>query len=104
MAQLGFTELDKDVVHVIRLASFLRLWFQCIYPLMPSCNTYCLTWVSLTLDVGYLFSAAPYLGLGGISSWLPLLTLNGGVAPLGPPAPAQPPLLRCGVTPLGRRP
>ena len=26
---------------------------------MPSCNTYCLTWVSLTLDVGYLFMAAP---------------------------------------------
>ena len=25
---------------------------------MPSCNTYCLTWVSLTLDVGYLFTAA----------------------------------------------
>ena len=26
---------------------------------MPSCNAYCLTWVSLTLDVGYLFMAAP---------------------------------------------
>ena len=26
---------------------------------MPSCNTYCLTWVSLTLGVGYLFTAAP---------------------------------------------
>ena len=26
---------------------------------MPSCNTYRLTWVSLTLDVGYLFMAAP---------------------------------------------
>ena len=26
---------------------------------MPSCNTYRLTWVSLTLDVGYLFTAAP---------------------------------------------
>ena len=26
---------------------------------MPSCNTYRLTWVSLTLDVGYLFIAAP---------------------------------------------
>ena len=26
---------------------------------MPSCNTYCLTWVSHTLDVGYLFTAAP---------------------------------------------
>ena len=25
---------------------------------MPSCNTYHLTWVSLTLDVGYLFMAA----------------------------------------------
>ena len=28
-------------------------------PLMPSRNTCCLTWVSLTLDVGYLFSAVP---------------------------------------------
>ena len=26
---------------------------------MPSCNTYCFTWVSLTLDLGYLFTAAP---------------------------------------------
>ena len=26
---------------------------------MPSCNTYHLTWVSLTLDVRYLFMAAP---------------------------------------------
>ena len=26
---------------------------------MLSCNTYHLTWVSLTLDVGYLFTAAP---------------------------------------------
>ena len=26
---------------------------------MPSCNTYHLTWVSLTLHVGYLFTAAP---------------------------------------------
>ena len=37
---------------------------------MPSCNTYCLPWASLTLDLGYLFMAvpakpatAPYLGL-----------------------------------------
>ena len=71
MAWLSFIELDKDVVHVIRLASFLWLWFQCVCPLMPSCNTYRLTWVSLTLDVGYLFTgapesaaAAPYLGQG----------------------------------------
>ena len=26
---------------------------------MPSCNTYCLTWVSLILDLGYLFMATP---------------------------------------------
>ena len=53
-AWLSFTELDKAVVHVIRLASFLWLQFQCVCPLMPSCNTYHLTWVSLTLNVGYL--------------------------------------------------
>ena len=33
--------------------------FQCVCPLMPSRNIYRLTWVSLTLDVGYLFPAAP---------------------------------------------
>ena len=37
---------------VIRLASFLWLWFQGVCPLMPSRNTYRLTWVSLTSDVG----------------------------------------------------
>ena len=58
-AWLSFIQLDKAVVHVIRLASFLWLWFQCVCPLMPSCNTYRLTWVSLTLDMGYLFTAAP---------------------------------------------
>ena len=36
---------------------------------MPSLSAYRLTWVSLTLDVGYLFTAvsaaaAPYLGCG----------------------------------------
>ena len=30
MAWLSFTELDKAVVHVIRLASFHWLWFQCV--------------------------------------------------------------------------
>ena len=49
-AWLSFIELDEAVVHVIRLASFLCLWFQCVCPLMPSRNTYRLTWVSLTLD------------------------------------------------------
>ena len=50
---------------------------------MPSCNTYHLTWVSLTLEVGYLFTAAPAKRshcslpwMRGISSLLPLLTLN----------------------------
>ena len=45
---------------------------------MPSCNIYRLTWVSLTLDVVYLFmaaranaAAAPYLGRGR-PSWPPL--------------------------------
>jgi len=59
MAWLSFIQLDKAVVCVIRLASLLWLWFQCVCPLMPSCNTYLLTWVSLTLDVRYLFAAAP---------------------------------------------
>ena len=38
-AWLSFTELDKAVVHVIRLASFLWLWFQSVCPLMPSLST-----------------------------------------------------------------
>ena len=59
------------------------LHFQCVCPLMPSCNTYRLTWVSLTLDVGCLLTPAPakrsHCSLPwtrGISSRLPLLTLN----------------------------
>ena len=43
------------------------------------CNTHRLTWVFLTLDAGYLFTAAPP-------------DLEHGVAPLGPPVPA------CGKT------
>ena len=53
-------------------------------PSDASRNTYRLTWVSLTLVVGYLFTAAPP-------------GLEGGVAPLGPPVPLQPPLLGRGV-------
>ena len=41
----------------------------------------------LTLDEGYLLTATPP-------------DLEHGVAPLGPPAPTQPPLLGCGVAPL----
>ena len=52
MAWLSFIELDKAVVHVIRLASCLWLWFQFVCPLTHSLSTYHLTWVSLTLDVG----------------------------------------------------
>ena len=99
-AWLSFIELDKAVVHVIRLTSFLWVWFQCVCPLMPSCNTYLLTWVCVTLDVGYLFTAAPAKRtrcslpwMRGISSPPLLLTLKRGVAPLGPPVPMQPLLL-----------
>ena len=42
---------------------------------MPSHNTYHLTWVSLTLDEGYLLMATPS-------------DLELGVAPLGSPVPA----------------
>ena len=55
-AWLSFIELDKAVVRVIRLTSFLWVWFQCVCPLMPSRNPYHLTWVSLWM--------------WGISSWL----------------------------------
>ena len=85
MAWLSFIELDKAVVHVIRLTSFLWLWFQCVCPLMPSHNTYRLTLVSLILDMGYLFMAAPakcsHCSLPwtwDISSWPLLLTLDVG--------------------------
>ena len=45
----------------------------------------------LTLDEGYLLTAAPP-------------DLERGIAPLGPPVPTQPWLLGCGVAPLGCRP
>ena len=68
-AWLSFIELDQGVVRVIRLTSFLWLWFQFVCPLMPSRNTYCLTWVSLTWTWGISSrlllqsaAAAPYLG------------------------------------------
>ena len=66
---------------------------------MPSCATYCLTWVSLTLTWGISSrllqqsaAPAPYLELGYLLM-AALPELEGGVAPLGPPAPAQPLLL-----------
>ena len=52
---------------------------------MPSCNTYHLTWVSLTLNVGYLFMAALAKSSRSSLSWtrdisslLPFLTFNVG--------------------------
>ena len=55
----------------------------CVLPSGASLNTYRLTCVSLTLDMGYLFTAAPakhsHCSLPwtrGISSQPPLLTLN----------------------------
>ena len=95
------------VVHVTWLTSFLWLWFQCVCCLMPSQNTYHLIWVSITLDVEYLFRAVPAKHshcslpwMRGISSQPPLLDLECGVAPLSPPAPTQLLLLGCGVDPL----
>ena len=55
-AWLDFIELNKAVVHVIRLANFLWLWFQSLCVMMPSLSAYCLTGVSLTLVVGYPFT------------------------------------------------
>ena len=82
-AWLSFIELDKAVVHVIRLASCLWLWSQCVCPLMLSLNTNRLSWVSISLVMGYLFIAAPakrsHYSLPwtrGISSRPPLLTLT----------------------------
>ena len=66
--------------------TYTYVWFQCVCPLMPPCNTYRLTWASLTLDMGYLFMAAPakrsHCSLSwtrGTSSPPPLLTLDVGL-------------------------
>ena len=57
-AWLSFIELDKAVVLVwLDWLVFCEYGFS-VCPLMPSCNTYRLTWVSLTLDMGYLFMTA----------------------------------------------
>ena len=70
---------------------------------MPSCNTYCLTWVLLPWAWGISSqllqqstAIAPYLDKGYLLT-AALPDLQCGIAPLGPPAPAQP---RLWVTPL----
>ena len=85
MAWLSFTELDKAVVCMIRLVSFLWLLFLSVCPLMPSLSACHLIGVSLTLDVGYFFPAAPAKHsccslpcTWGISSQPPLLALDVG--------------------------
>ena len=103
-AWLNFMELDQAVVCVIRLASSL------ISVCLPSddLSQHLLSYLGfsylgrgvslhgcsskvqsllLTLDEGYLLTAAPP-------------DLERGVAPFGPPVPTQPPLLGCVVAPL----
>ena len=74
---------------------------------MPSRNTYQLTWVSLTFDMQYLFTAAPakcsHCSLPWTRGYLLMVAppdLEHGVAPLGPPAPVQQLLLGRGVAPV----
>ena len=55
MAWLGFIELDKAAVCVIRLTSFLWLWFQCVCPLATSTIYLGFSY----LNVWYLFTSAP---------------------------------------------
>ena len=57
-AWLSFIELDKAVVLWADWLVFCDCSFNVCH-LMPSCNTYRLTWVSLTLDEGYLLTATP---------------------------------------------
>ena len=59
----------QAMVHVIRLVSFLWLWFQSVCLLVPSLSTYPPIAVSLTLDMGCLLTATtPDLGCGYLLS------------------------------------
>ena len=95
MAWLNFIELNKVVAHVIRLSHFLLItvsvrlpsdallqhlpsYFGFSYPgrgVSLSCSSK-VQLLLLTLDEGYLLTAAPP-------------DLERGVAPLGPPAPIE---------------
>ena len=110
-AWLSFTELDKAVVLVCLDwlvfcdygFSVSALW--CPLAMLPSylgfsylghgvslhgCSSKAQL-LLLALDEGYLLTTAPPY-------------LERGIAPLGPPAPARPPFLGCGVAPPGRCP
>ena len=87
--------IDKAVVHVIRLTSFLWLWFVCLLS-DAFRNIYHLTWVSLTLDVGYLFRAAPAKHSHCCLPWR-----RGKHTHLCNLLTATPPDLECAVAPLG---
>ena len=55
---------------MIRLTSFLWVWFQCVFPLIPSCNTYRLgfllpwAWGISSRLLQQSAAIAPYLGRG----------------------------------------
>ena len=73
-----------------RLPSYLGFFYLGRGVSLHSCSSKAQP-LFLTLDEGYLLTAAPS-------------DLDRGIAPLGPPAPAQPPLLGHGVAPPGRLP
>ena len=75
MAWLSLTELDRAVVLGSDWLVSVIMVLVCL-PSDASRNTYHLTWVSLTSDVGYLLTAAPP-------------DLEHGVAPLNPPVPSS---------------
>ena len=108
-AWLSFIELDKAVVLWSDWLVFCGCGFSlsalwCLSQHLPFYYdfSYLGRWVSLygcsskvqplllTLDEGYLLMATPH-------------DLEHGVAPLGPPAPAQPPLLGLGVAKWSNR-
>ena len=71
---------------------------------MPSSNTYCLGFLLLWMwDISSPLLQQSTAAAPTLDEVAPP-DLERGVAPLGPPAPAQPPLLGHGVAPLSRRP
>ena len=66
---LSFIELEKAVVHVIRMTSFLWLWFQCVYLWCPLATPtiflgflLCWTWGMSSRLLQHSEATAPYLG------------------------------------------